>query len=489
MANFKNKDWKNGYVDLHCHAALKPFGKSFNYEPVGINHPHRSRLNSIWKHDPPSIGDKILNYLTGLTKFRQSDFTSLARGGVRVICASLYPIEKWFFVNRIKNEFIRDITANFATGIGKNRVDAVQAMTNYFKDLEQEYDFYRQLDGKVIRLPEGKFTYRIVNSYAEIKALQKQPSKNINTICVVLSIEGMHVLNPDIDKKPGEASFLNNLQKLKNWEHPPFFVTVAHHFWNHLCGHSESFSGLVKKKVDQTEGLNTGFTPLGKKIITRLLDRTDGKRILIDVKHMSPVSRNEFYQMLENNPGFKDVPVIVSHGAANGLRSFGDKTAEGSEVAGKLNPVDINIFNDELIRIAKSEGILGLQLDERRIAGKETLEEVKHSVWRSKIMHYRSELLWYQVQHILEVLDHAGLFAWDCMALGTDYDGIIDPLNSFWTSEELPYLADFLERHAYNYMESDAPELRVKENRIEADEIVARIFSENALRFLERHFK
>lgn len=487
MATSKNWQWENNYVDLHCHSALKPFGKSFNYEPKGINHPHRSRLNSIWKYDPPSIGDKILNYLTGLTKFRQSDFTSLAKGGVRVVCVSLYPIEKWFFVNKIKNEFIRDITANFATGIGDKRIDAIQQMKNYFKDLELEYNFYKQLDGKVIRLPEGKFRYRIVNSYAEIEKFKKQDHKNVNTICIVLSIEGMHVLNSDIRKKPKEEDFLNNLKEIKNWEHPPFFVSLAHHFWNHLCGHSESFSGLVKKNVDQKEGLNTGFTPLGKKVMTALLDYTNGKRILIDIKHMSPASRNEYYKMLEDDPGLDNIPIIVSHGAANGLKSYDDKDPEGSEVAGKLNPVDINFYNDELIRIAKSKGILGLQLDERRIVSSKTVKDVKNSIWRSKIMHYRSELLWYQVQHILEVLDRAHLFAWDCMALGTDYDGIINPLNGFWTSEELPYLADFLERHAYNYMRSSS--LKIKENRIDADEIVARILSLNALKFMERNFE
>ena len=38
-----------------------------------------------------------------------------------------------------------------------------------------------------------------------------------------------------------------------------------------------------------------------------------------------------------------------------------------------FNHVDINIFDDEIIRITKSKGILGLQLDERRIASKKAI--------------------------------------------------------------------------------------------------------------------
>ncbi len=478
---------KNNYIDFHCHSAMKPFGKSYNYKTIGRNNPHRNRSSSIWKYNPPSLADKLINYIINLTKFSQANFTSLAKGGVNIICVSLYPIEKWFFVNKIKNEFIRDIAANFATGVGKKRIDAIQAINNYFKDLEMEYDFYKQLDGKIIQLPEGKFRYKLVKSYNEIKAFRAQDQDKIATICVILSIEGMHVLNQSINKTPDEATFMANLQKIKNWEHPPFFVAVSHHFWNHLCGHAESFTKLVKKKVDQSEGLNTGFTSLGIKITHELLSTNNGKRILIDLKHMSVASRADFYKLIDDNPKYKNIPLIVSHGAANGLQSFTNKEQKGSQVANKLNPVEINFFNEEIIRIAKSKGVFGLQLDERRIASKQTLKNTKHSLKRSKIMHYRSELLWNQVQHILEILDNDGLFAWDCLAIGSDFDGIIDPLNAFWTSEELPYLADFLERHAYNYMKTAS--FKVKENKLDADEIVDRIMSLNGLNFLKSNYK
>ncbi|RXG12937.1 microsomal dipeptidase-like Zn-dependent dipeptidase [Leeuwenhoekiella aestuarii] len=477
----------NFYVDLHCHPALKPYGKSFNSKTAGKNATRRSSKNSIWHYDPPSVFDKVLNYLTGLTKFSQSNFTALAYGGVGVVCVSLYPMEKWFVRNKMNNEFLLDLAANFATGLGKKRIDHIQGFTDYFKDLQAEYAFYKQLDGKVVTLKEGKFRYRLVNSYTEIDIIKAQEEEQgIYTVCVILSIEGLHVLNTGFKEDPDEQEVLRNLEQLKNWEHPPLFVTMAHHFWNHICGHEESFSGLIKKQADQRFGMGLGFTALGKKVLDLLLDTSKGSQILIDVKHMSVKARYEYYLELKTHAAYTGLPILISHGAVNGLKSPEEPVMVYPETAQKLHSKSINFYDEELIILAKSGGIIGLQLDERRVASEQTLKTTRHATRRHKIMHYRSELLWNQIQHILEVLDAEGLFAWDCMAIGSDFDGIIDPLNAFWTAEELPYLSDFLERHAYNYLQQDR--IHKEFNKIPAGEMIDRIMSLNAMAFLQKHF-
>ncbi|MCX2719613.1 membrane dipeptidase [Lentiprolixibacter aurantiacus] len=470
---------RDQYVDLHCHPSLKPFGKSFNFDPPGIQAGRRSSKRNLWYYDPPSVLDKLLNYFTGLTKFSQSNFSSLSRGDVGIVCVSLYPLEKWFVRNKIKNELILDLASNFALGIGDKRIDYIQGIEDYYTDLENQYQFYLQLDGKEVSLPEGRFRYKLVRNYQEIEDIQEseQEGRGNRTICVVVSIEGLHVLNTGLGKAHDESEVLANLEKIRNWEYRPFFVTFAHHFWNHLCGHAESLSGIILKYADQSEGLDTGFTPLGLKVLERLLDNNEGKRIHIDIKHMSPVARREYYALLDSgNSAYQGVPLIISHGACNGLASHMNQTISFEETGSRLNPVRINFYDDEIVRLARSGGIIGLQLDERRIAHPETLKATKKSVKRSKIMHYRSALLWNQIEHIATLLDSNGLFAWDCMGIGSDFDGIIDSLNGFWTARELPFLADFLERHAYNYMQN--PELKLPNNLIDADEIVARIWAE-----------
>ncbi len=479
---------RNDYIDLHCHPALKPFGRSFNSTPVGMNSSDRRRKRSIWYYDPPSVFDKLLNYFSGLTKFSQANFTALTLGGVRTVCVSLYPLEKWFVRNKLTNELILDLASNFALGIGDRRIDHIQGIQDYFKDLLLQYDFYRQLDGKVVVIGKQKYRYKLVKNAKEIEAIRATDGDSkIQTIAVIITIEGLHVLNTGLGSEPDKSNVLQNLRAIKDWEHKPFFVTIAHHFWNHLCGHAPSLTGVITKFTDQSEGLNTGFTPLGKRVLEILLDNHNNKRILPDIKHMSPVARNEYYALLDSGILlYANIPIIISHGACNGLKSYDDPVPDAFATSLKLNPVPINFYDDELIRLARSGGIIGLQLDERRIANKQTLKGTKRSGRRNKIMHYRSELLWNQIQHIATVLDTNDLFAWECMAIGSDFDGIIDSLNGFWTAEELPYLADFLERHAYNYLQRAV--FKNASNKITADEVVQRVMSKNAHEFLKNYF-
>lgn len=454
-------------VDIHCHPSLKPYGKSFNLTPAGQNSSNLSNNNSLWYYNPPSLTDKLLNYIGGLTKFSQANMSSLAYGGVNVICASLYPLEKGFVKNKLGTNITGDLLENFVTGIGKKRIDYLQQVTDYFEDLQTEYNYYMQLHNVVVNTADGPKKYMLVRNYNDISAADE------NTICIAVTIEGLHVLNTT----QAEEVVLANLDKIIAWPFKPFFVTVAHHFWNHLCGHAKSLTGIVGSAADQSEFINTGITDLGWKVLDKLI----ANGILVDIKHMSALSRRQFLNKYK-------VPVIMSHGAANGWRNMDEQVVDLPDTGHKLLQEDINFYDDELIAMAKSNGIIGLQLDERRIASAATLSDTPHSLFRNKIMHYRSALLWNQVQHIVELLDKNNLFAWDCIAIGSDFDGIIDTLNGFWTAEEIPFLSDFLERHAYNYMEARGKQILKPFNQISPHEIVSRIFTDNALRFMKQYF-
>jgi len=138
------------FIDLYIHPAMKPMGKSFNTKP-GRNNPNKNRVDSIWHYDAATFLDKVLNITTTLTKFRQSDFTSLAKGGAEVVFVSLCGLEKGFVITKLGTGLPGDAVANLVTGLGKKRIDHVQKMTDYFTDLEMEYDFYKQLDGHKVK--------------------------------------------------------------------------------------------------------------------------------------------------------------------------------------------------------------------------------------------------------------------------------------------------------------------------------------------------
>ena len=87
------------YADLHCHPNLKTYGHSFSEG--------RSRSRSdLWFARKPGIGTKLLNILLGVTRFNQSDFRTMARGGARLVFVSLYPFEKGFFINAAGRGFL-----------------------------------------------------------------------------------------------------------------------------------------------------------------------------------------------------------------------------------------------------------------------------------------------------------------------------------------------------------------------------------------------
>src|SRR5690606_11162602 len=85
------------------------------------------------------------------------------------------------------------------------------------------------------------------------------------------------------------------------------------------CGHARSLRGPIGAVTDQEKGINSSFTPLGLDVLDILLDRNaPGRRIYIDVKHMSAQARKEFYSLRLTRYG-SDFPIIMSHGVCNGL--------------------------------------------------------------------------------------------------------------------------------------------------------------------------
>ncbi len=475
------------YIDLHVHPALKPMGKSFDKTPPGKNSPHRRSKNSIWHYDPPTAADKALNIISSLTKFSQADLSTLCYGGASVAFVSLYPPEKGFVLGKPSTGLGGDILKDLIMGVGRNRIDHLQKMPDYFTDLEMGYDFYKQLDGQVIQLEGEKCRYKIVSHFDEIKL---DAYDTVKTIYLILTIEGASVFNTGLqlmNREMNEAEVLGNIEKIKKWEHRLFFIGMAHHFYNELCGHASSLKGIARWSGNQENGINSGFTPFGIEVLHKLLENSTGRRILIDIKHMSVASRKEFYEILENEYSSENIPIIVSHGAVNGLRSADFEIPDNQHTAGRFQSDDINFYDDEIIRIARSGGLLGVQLDERRVGSRVELKKTGPRMSARNMLFYRSRLLWNQIQHIAEILDREGLFAWGIQSVGSDFDGLINPLNGFWTAEQMPLLDSYLEKHAFNYLSSPLAEKLNHFNRINPDEIIERFMFDNAFEFIGKN--
>ena len=484
-------------IDIHCHPTLKPMGHVID----GNQSADPNDRSSLWFYDSPGITDKLLNEVISVTKFSQANFTACAYGKVWVLVLAMGTIEKWFFNNKLGTGILADVLEDFATEIGPARINEIQGIQNYFNDLVKEFTFLDQVDGTIVEIDGHHYSYRIVHNFTELQNIATQNQTEVQTnkkdkliqIAIIPSIEGMHVLNCGLDParspdniKADANEVKANARTLKDHPHKPWFITFTHHFYNELCGHSESLKGLIARNCDQKLGIDSGFTPLGLEVLDILLDNSAGKRILIDIKHLSPTGRKQFFGMRKTQ--YPDIPIIISHGVCNGLPSMGVAHSNYPEIGSTFNDSEINFYDDEIVEMVLSNGIMGLQLDERRLANEETIKGTKHSIFRNKIMHYRSELVWKQIQYMAELLDAHDLFAWGNLAIGSDYDGIVDPLNSFWTMEQYPDLKSFVERHAFNYMQNNSSRLKNAFNKIGSDVIVQNIFQTNAWKFFERWF-
>lgn len=483
---------QNHYVDIHCHPSLKPFSKSFKYEPSKQNALDSNRKNSIWHYSPPNFLEKFINRLSTLTKFTQTDFTALAKAKTKVVIVSLYPFEKHFFDKNILGlKGITDLLVNLTASISQSRMDYIRSNNNYFADLLDEYNYYEQLHNQVAKIDGIFYTYRLVSSYAEIQENFTKETDTKKIINVIITIEGGHSFNTGLDIGKNMANpieVIQNIKTIKNWKNRPLFITFAHHFYNELCGHARSITiGMLKD--NQNRGLDSGITDLGLEAIKVLLDNTEGKRIPIDVKHMSVESRKTYYKILETQYAGENIPIIASHGAANGKKTLGLNTP--TDFKGNADwfcDTDINFYDDEFIRIAKSNGIFGIQLDERRIGSKKAISESKIILPnKRKQLNQKALLVWRQVEHMAELLDREGLFCWGIQSIGSDFDGIVNPINGLWTAENMKDLAEEMVNHAKKFLDENRAIL-TEFNRLDAETVVERVMHENAMEFIKRNY-
>jgi microsomal dipeptidase-like Zn-dependent dipeptidase len=473
----------NQFIDIHCHPTMKPYGKSFARDGSNKGQsPNPRSKTSLWNYDPPTFTDKLINNIASLTKFRQSDFSSSLFGETGIMFVCLYPPEQGFFKTKLGNT-LSDLALDLVTGLGKPRINYLQSNCDYFEDLLNEYHFLQSHENKIVRIKKKNATYKIITKSSD---LSHNTILADRTIFVVITIEGAHSFFSgwNFDKKEplnSDEEVLANIDRVKSWTHKPLFISLAHHFYNGICGHSLSMEKFLRKFIEQEYGSNFGVTRLGEKVIHRLLDKNSG-RILIDVKHMNLKNRFWYYNLLDSDYASENIPIVVSHGAVNGYKNaHGSTTFPGSPDL--FYKRDINFYDDELLRIARSNGLFGIQIDERRIASNVMLWSLSGKFRNKELLFHFSKLVWNQIEHVAKVLDNSGFPAWDTVCLGSDYDGIVNPIPGYWTQEDIQHLDDNLLIHANNFLKKYP-----LSQKAEPEEVIFKFKCGNALQFLKRNY-
>ncbi|WP_283773959.1 membrane dipeptidase [Aquiflexum sp. TKW24L] len=462
------------YTDLHCHPNLKTFGQSFTNT---IN-----PKSDVWYTKKPDFFSKKIYENTGITKFSQTDFSTMSKANGKVAFVSLYPFEKGFFHNPYVWPAMAAQLANWGIEIGYKRIRHIQKHSSYFEDLKKEYQFF--LNSKKENLVDSVLrTWRPLNNKNDLAINLKSG----NEIGVIFSIEGAHVFNTGLEEygiKQDRDEVFANIRDLKSWDFPPLFIGLAHNFNNDLCGHARSLQRLGKL-VNQEKNLGIGLTHLGREVVRQLLSRKNGRRILIDLKHMSLNTRMDYYQLLDEEYHNECIPLIISHGALIG-KSIRENVAD-SPFLNVFNESDLNFYDEEIVKLVERDGLFAFQMDLNIHADIKKLKGFFKFKNPNEDLQKSALLIWNQLQHFAEVCDKNGLFAWGNTCLGTDFDGSIYPFPGVLTAEGLEPLSKELEKLAHGFLKKNS--LSIKENReIKAEEIIERFFFTNTIQFLHNNF-
>jgi microsomal dipeptidase-like Zn-dependent dipeptidase len=459
------------YADTHCHTSLLPLNRfNGNMEPANVD--------------------------------TEAGISSLKKGKVVLVFASLYPVEQTFMKIygigtglKAADDLLDgalDKVRKFITKFSKTRInEIIDVEFDYFKDLSKEYHMVN----------EGKGHYFIANNYSDIKTklnidvnncIKEEPSQ----IALVLNIEGgscfgfaqrsQHLsgshkddyqydkylkftekwdtpLSPEIMSLWDELKIPEKVLTVKAWN--VFSINLTHHFWNQLCGHAMSLYALNGKALNQRNHLGAGITDLGWKLIKELLDDTKGgRKVYIDVKHMSVKSRTQYYKYLIYLRKEKSitVPVIYTHSAINEFKTNAEaekamNLVQGGEIeidngnkayneSSLFNPWDINMSDEDILMVNDSKGLIGISLDERILMGSEMNKKLSHFVnsWEDKepskeqYINPWVEALIINIMYIISVvvdinspLASQWISIKKLITLSSDFDGFIHPIKGY----------------------------------------------------------
>lgn len=619
--------------DFHAHPTFKPYNSRSIYDEDG-----KLPDQELWKERfrPDKSISKLPPLLEGEINYTsQIHLNAIAEGNLRGMCASFYPIERVFTVTlkNLKDSILYKFVSH-VPGINwilKSReakgkkffFKLAGTLTGYDPDVltrvhDGGYDYYKQLIGEYKYLVKyqnykpkhGKIAYEIAKNYQEYTRIIDE-----GKIAYIMSVEGTNAFLSDsaefddlvkLDLQGNTTAVIATLEKnikdFKSQEVPPFIITLAHHQYNFLCGHSPSFIGIAKFAFNQ-EGYTTdpddagekihyyltGIKPDGKKIIRKILSKSFGKqRTLIDTKHMSAKARMDYRDMIFGEFTTQDIPIIQTHTGVNGRKKIAEATTDIESVELKKSEQkkshfftsSINLFDDEIVDIIRSNGLIGIMLDEKRIVGKKLSPTTEYYVKflpaqvystkypnhamlnsiarnsrnryeynkklfkrainrfvkakrdleyellknrpnpkkikkiKDRIMRWKGEsdtmrdlmeavflsILANQFLHIAQVYKQARLAdntlphkdPWEHICLGSDYEGVINPLDIYFYSSDLVSLESRLTSLFINAINNPLKSFDIYREVMEpgkAAEYVNKILWGNSQWFLERYFQ
>ncbi|KXK43151.1 MAG: membrane dipeptidase [Bacteroidetes bacterium OLB11] len=319
---------------------------------------------------------------------------------------------------------------------------------------------------------------------------------------------------------------------------------------NDICTHTYAMK-LIRDEAFIPGG--EGLTTYAKNFIDLCYQNNgyNNKRTLIDIKHMGLSSRIQFYKY-RSEKGYTNIPLVASHIAVTGL-SFNNIYISGAskskdykdtievhhrplnsvfsysrdgapKVDLSFNQWSLNLYDEEIIYIINSEGIMGLIMDSRVLGNS---VDVNNKVIAEGVEYFSKESFNYllnnnhfnkkapknydkeielefkgipydglihlfaNMMHIVMVYykkysnTEDKLKAWDHICIGSDFDGLISTIGG---ADDASYFNNL--RKEFSKMISTIrknSKMSQYFGALDSDVLVNKIFYSNGIRFLNKN--
>lgn len=435
--------------------------------------------------------------------------------------------------------------------------------TTYFDLFKTEISYYKNSE----KMLDEKFNIRFLTRKQSPKMRMDNPAKTY----LAFSVEGAH--NFSEAKIRTANAFTDPSAAYRKIQDDPANIDLFSVNLTHLSEIPEQPMGgfaqgltstaqMAFRSKDFTPKTGFGLTEKARTFIKTLY--THPFPTLIDIKHMSVYTRYKFYQfredLIEQNPKIANLPVISSHTGFTfcSLEEFLEGKQYKNEVTfidgqkitsiqaknrkvGKTNfllnnklysnPWTINLFDEEIVEIMRSGGMIGISMDQRVLGASKTMmdgirgeyfkdsEAIPLLEWEKWFKEGKLDVEKYEeplrrtdreIRHIL-LFCHQIAYAvklgyknlnwtgksspWDHLCIGSDFDGLINPINGYEDVTKISNLRNDLFRFlplAEKNMEL-FPEVKVFRRNPDGNidekhlsECISKFLLENGQKLLER---
>ena len=503
-------------IDMFVASSQKAF-KSSNYVFYSKESytSQNDMYHNIWnrfEHDCPlDLPTDWTAAFRGMPKYAQSTFFDLVKGNVKISNQVIYPTEQQFFQN-INNA---DIPLIYGCGSGLSYIREFFAQQNvkYFEQvaknliiLEKDLNYVQQINGRSYRC-------RILRSKEDIQSVMA----NNNEIGCVFSIQGGHALGSFVyidqqitNTKEYQEIVLSNIDKLKGLVPleeldgrqsslqigvPVFSLSFGNFYNDGLCGKAQLLLAEEQYVFGKQDNIGGELTPLGQKVIDRLLSKEVGYRIILDVTGMSLKGREWYYGYVKDKRYNKDtIPILASNVGISGLakrEALYSERDEKSRVNQWLNHQHINLCREDISEIINSNGLIGISLERNKLMG--SLFQKRYDETVAGSADRRRVAIEAVVAAICKIIESTNkIESWDCIAISSQFDTHqARPLDIFRSSADMQEIY----RDLYEFFKSprdieglySAQQIRQYMYDYSAEQIVEKIMFRNAFNFLNKH--